>query len=129
MKKKTINAVICKKFNELLESVKDGSVRKLIEQNTIITGGCIASMLQNEPVNDYDLYFTNKATAKAVAEYYIKQFNEANGTDGFVVDGADKKKLEEYIEGGFVAGANLTEDRIKICFPSNGVAKENRDPA
>lgn len=119
MKKKTINAIICKKFDEWLESITDDHVRKLVEQNSIITGGCIASMLLQESVNDYDVYFTNKETVKAVAEYYVKQFNEQHGENGYIIDGAD----DNISKGG--VGLNMTPDRIKIVFDSSGVAKED----
>jgi hypothetical protein len=76
MKRKTINAVITKKFNEWLESISDEEVKKLVKKNTIITGGCIASMINNEKVKDYDVYFTNQETVVAVAKYYIGKFKE-----------------------------------------------------
>ena len=120
MKVKTINKVLSNKFNEWLESITDETVKNLVKNNSIITGGCIASMLLKEPVNDYDVYFTNKETVKAVAEYYLKQFNLLNNEDGFVLDGAD------YDTTKFVGGVslNMTPERIKIVFPSKGVAKE-----
>lgn len=122
MKSKTINNVISKKFDEFLLSVTDMRVRGLIEKNTVITGGCIASMLLKEKVNDYDLYFTNKETVKAVAEYYVEIFNKRNDTDGYVLDGAVTNERNEKSEGG--AAMNMTPDRIKIVFDSDGVAKE-----
>jgi len=76
MKKKTINAVITKKFNEWLETIGDEEVKKLVKKNTVITGGCIASMINNEKVSDYDVYFTDKETVLAVAKYYIGKFKE-----------------------------------------------------
>src|SRR3546814_2919414 len=72
MKAKTIKAILAKKFNSFASSIEDEVVRKLVEKNTIITGGCIASMLLGEKINDFDLYFTDHATTKAVAEYYVK---------------------------------------------------------
>lgn len=116
MKIKTIEKIIEKKFNEYLESIKDEKVKNLVKVNTIITGGSLASMLLNEKVNDFDLYFTNKITAKAVSEYYLKIFNEKNQTRGFVLDGDDKDSRNiEY---------NNSEGRIKIIFDSVGEAKE-----
>jgi len=76
MKKKTINAVITKKFDEWLDSISDEEVKKLVEKNTVITGGCIASMINNEKVSDFDVYFTNRETVLAVAKYYIGKFRE-----------------------------------------------------
>ncbi|WP_306087640.1 hypothetical protein [Qipengyuania flava] len=78
MKPKTIKAILAKKFNAFASSIEDEKVRKLVEQNTIITGGCIASMLLGQKVNDYDLYFTNYETARAVAEYYVVRFEVKN---------------------------------------------------
>jgi hypothetical protein len=75
MKTKTINAIICKKFDEWLESIKDEEVKKLVSKNTIITGGSIASMINNEKVKDFDVYFTNRETAIKVAKYYVGQFD------------------------------------------------------
>jgi hypothetical protein len=122
MKKKTINAVINKKFDEWVESISDSKVRGLVVENSIITGGCIASMLLKEPPNDFDVYFTNKETVKAVAEYYVTVFNEANGDDGYVLDGAVPNERNMNREGG--AALNMTPGRIKIIFDSNGVGKE-----
>jgi len=76
MKKRTINAVITKKFNEWMETIGDEEVKKLVKKNTVITGGCIASMINNEKVSDYDVYFTDKETVLAVAKYYIGKFKE-----------------------------------------------------
>lgn len=71
MKTKTIQKILTGKFLAWSKSIDDESTRKLVEQNTIITGGAIASMLMGEPVNDFDIYFTTPETAKAVAEYYV----------------------------------------------------------
>lgn len=122
MKKKTITAVINKKFDDWLSSITDESVKKLIETNSIVTGGCIASMLLKEPVNDFDVYFTNKETVKAVAEYYVKIWNDAHGDDGYVLDGAISNENNPTSAGG--VALNMTPDRIKIIFESSGVAKE-----
>lgn len=77
MKTKTIKKIIRAKIDNWLASIEDEAVRALAAKNTIVTGGSIVSLLSNEPVNDYDLYFRNIETAKAVAEYYVKKFQEA----------------------------------------------------
>src|SRR3546814_3181131 len=82
-------------------------VRKLVEKNTIITGGCIASMLLGEKINDFDLYFTDHATTKAVAEYYVKRFEVKNRSGipcAISVDDAD--------------------GRVRIVVKSSGIASE-----
>lgn len=77
MKAKTINAILTKKFDQFLESITDESVKELVKRNTIITGGSIVSMLLNENVSDFDLYFRTKETAIAVAQYYVKEIQKA----------------------------------------------------
>jgi hypothetical protein len=102
MNKKNVQKVLRKKFNHFLESIKDSKVKRLVDENSIITGGCIASMLLGEKINDFDIYFTNKETTKAVAKYYVKEFC---GSD------SDIDVIEE--ETG----------RINILVPSEGIRK------
>ena len=99
MKKKTINAVIAKKFNEWLDSIGDEEVKKLVKKNTIITGGCIASMINNEKVNDYDVYFTDQKTVVAVARYYIKKFREMK---------PDAPRIELYTSDDFKQNSEIS---------------------
>ena len=79
MKAKTIKAILAKKFESFLVSIEDAEVRTLVKRNTIITGGCISSMLLGEKINDFDLYFTDKATCLAVGKYYVDRFVKATG--------------------------------------------------
>jgi len=104
MKKKTINAIITKKINDWLDSIKDEYLVSQLKNNVIVTGGCITSMLLNEDVNDFDIYFKTKEVTKMVAEYYTKEFNENNknrvnkiGKDAiaWVLDGSDVKAWKE----------------------------------
>lgn len=85
MKAKTIKAILRKKVDEWLASIEDDTFKRLAEDNTIVTGGCIASMLLKEPVNDYDIYFRDMATAEAAARYYVAKF----GYGGLGIDVQD----------------------------------------
>lgn len=112
MREKTIKSILSRKFNEWVDSISDIKLRDKIKQNTVITGGCITSLLQNEKPNDYDVYFKNKETAKAVAQYYVRQWNIAHEKSvnklnmvkkPYVLDGADvqqwkrgEKRLSEF---------------------------------
>lgn len=123
MKKKTINAIITKKFNEFVESITDDRVKMLVRENSIVTGGCIASMLLREQVNDFDVYFTNKQTVLAVANYYVDIWNKSHNDSGYVLDGAEPNERNKNSKGG--VALNMTPDRVKIIFESSGVAKED----
>lgn len=112
MKTKTINIVLCRKFDAWLASIEDEAVRKMAEKNTIITGGCIASMLLGEKVNDFDIYFRDKATATAVADYYVAKF-KANPPPRF----ASGKPIDIYVDAA--------TERVKIVVKSAGIASED----
>src|SRR5574340_638226 len=74
MKLKTINSIICRKFDAWLASIQDESTRQLAEKNMVCTGGAIASLLLNEAVNDFDFYARNVETTRALAHYYVNRF-------------------------------------------------------
>lgn len=111
MKAKTINKVICHKFDQFLLSIKDENVRQLVNKNSIITGGCIASMLLKEQVNDYDLYFRDKETTLAVAKYYVDEFKAISQHKH-----ADGKEILIHVED--------ENGRVKIHIKSAGIASE-----
>lgn len=112
MKAKTIKKVIRAKIDDWLSSIEDEEVRELAAKNTIVTGGCIASMLLKEPVNDYDLYFADKATAVAVAKYYVSRFDSKNKSGIAVPIMVDD-------EG----------DRVRVVVKSAGIASEDGSEA
>lgn len=117
MKAKTIKAVLSKKINEWLESIEDESVRELARKNTIVTGGCIASMLLKEPVNDFDLYFRNSETTFAVAKYYLAHFQPKN-RNGIPC------KMSLCDDFGIEISSGVGANRIKVVIKSAGIASE-----
>lgn len=108
MKAKVINSVITKKMNDWFDSIEDIPLRTKVRNNTIVTGGCIASMLLKEDVNDYDVYFRNRETALEVAKYYVARFQMKN-----------KRGIPCRIWVD-----DETPDRIKVVIKSSGIASE-----
>ena len=118
MRRKAIAERLAKVHSEWCESIHDPDVRRLVEENTIITGGCITSMLLGEEVNDYDMYFTNKETTLAVANYYVNKYKSECSGNIEVLDCANKEIVDtERLNGIF------DESRIYILIPSSGVSK------
>jgi hypothetical protein len=110
MKTKTIQLVLKTKFRRLLESIENEQIRDLVAKNSIITGGCIASMLLNEQVHDFDIYFKTKEVAYKVACYYCKLFASNPSRRSKRLD--DKIYVQDL------------PDRVKIIVQSAGVAAE-----
>lgn len=119
MKRKTIRKIIRDKLESVFRSIEDPEVRDIMKENVIVTGGSIASMLLGERINDFDLYLRTKDATTAVAEHYVKQFNELNQPD-----------ITPYVK--FVEMRNLKnemEDRVCIYVKSSGVASESDSPS
>jgi hypothetical protein len=79
MKAKTIEKILRGQFYNFVKSIKDDNVKLLVSKNSIISGGAIVSLILDEKVNDFDIYFTDKATVLAVMHYYknlLKKDNE-----------------------------------------------------
>lgn len=107
MKTKTIQKAIRAKVDQWLATIEDEETRNLVMDSVIVTGGCIASMLLREPVNDFDVYFRNREAALAVAHYYVNRFDTRN-------------------KAGITCAISVREDgdRIKIVVKSAGIASE-----
>lgn len=108
MKSKTIRKVLNKKIEDWASSIEDEKIADIVRKNTIITGGSIASMLLQEPVNDYDVYFRTREATIAVAQYYLDRFKPKN-----------KHGIEVpiYLD-------SLLDDRVRIVVKSAGIASE-----
>lgn len=111
MKPKTIESILNKKFAEFLGSITDESLRDRVAKGTIITGGCIASMLLKEKVSDYDMYFVSRDLARDVAEYYVARFLERGKPQH-----KDGRDIEIRVED--------KGDRIHVRIQSAGIAGE-----
>ncbi len=115
MKAKNANAVIRAKFNRFLEHIRNDDIRRLVAENTIVTGGAIASLLLGEEIHDFDMYFRTGKVAQKVAEHYCEEFA--------------KNPPPRFKHGYPIQIAVIPlHDRVKIIVKSAGVASEN-DPA
>jgi hypothetical protein len=56
MQVKTIKKIISKKMIDWLETIPNEKLRSDVKKNILVSGGCITSLFQGLPVNDYDVY-------------------------------------------------------------------------
>lgn len=124
MRKSTIKLALKKKVDDWLKTITDQTLIENIKKDVVVSGGAIASMLGEEKVNDYDLYFKTFETTKAVAEYYVSVFNATNEikTKGHVLKSCKPEvqvKSLKNIKGNF-------EERVIIYMKSSGVAAEGQ---
>ncbi|MGZ8924603.1 MAG: hypothetical protein ACXW2E_01845 [Nitrososphaeraceae archaeon] len=123
-KRSGIKREIKAKIEDWLSSIDNEEVRKIAEKNVIVTGGCIASMLLGEKINDFDLYFRTKEATIEVAKYYVNVFNKTNSLD---VDTGVTNYAPIVKEESIKNIKGEVEDRVCIYMKSAGVASENQD--
>lgn len=105
MNSKNIKRHLNAKMRDWLENVDNEDIKKVIQDNAIVTGGALVSLLTGEKPHDYDVYFKTKDAVVRVAQYYIDKWNA----------GHPDKTATLQIEG----------DRVKCFISSVGVAGEN----
>lgn len=75
-----IDRAILRKMNKWFESIKEDSVSRAVAENTVVMGGCIASMLLGKRVNDYDVYMRDPDVVKMLITYYFDQIKAMGGS-------------------------------------------------
>ncbi|UXR28931.1 nucleotidyl transferase [Bacillus phage Nachito] len=103
---KQIKSRLARTHKNWAKSIDDKNVRELVEKNCFISGGAIVSLLGNEEPNDYDIYFKDFETCKAVASYYVDRWNKHHDTYASV----DLPALEK--------------QRVKVMIRSKGIAED-----
>lgn len=73
MKTRQIDKELCKVIEALSEA--HPPIKQELLKNSIVTGGCIASMLLKEKVNDFDIYFDSLEALVKVMSYFGAQSN------------------------------------------------------
>jgi hypothetical protein len=134
-KRKTIKSVISKKISQWVETIEDVDLQKKVRKNTIVTGGCIVSMLLGEQINDFDVYFRDHDTTLDVAKYYTKRFIAEKGKTDFeliVTDIDGRVKVKAQSVGAASETTPVGEYRYFEGFPdqqgADYIEKVIRDP-
>ncbi|QIG70842.1 hypothetical protein EVB91_293 [Rhizobium phage RHph_I1_18] len=87
-----------------------------VREDVIVSGGAIASMLLGEPVNDVDIYLSNKETARKIAQYYVNVMLQTEGIkQTFKVSKVDVRDnntngIAVFIKSAGVAGEGIDHD-------------------
>src|SRR3989304_3680324 len=130
MQVKTIEKNIRAKMEEWLKTITDDKLRGDVKENLLVSGGSIASMLLNQPVNDYDVYLMDIDVVKRLAIYYTQSDRNI-----VIFDGREKEKLVKSLNDGYIDNGgdkrilgidrnnahaislrNLKADQIKLYF-------------
>lgn len=132
MQKKTIVKIITKKLNEWLETIVDEKLRENVKKNILLSGGSITSLLQQQEVNDYDIYLKDPNVLLKLVNYYTQGMKDVE-----IWDGRDRSNHDSYLNSRHfivsdseyeadlakrsVALRTLREDQIKLYLPTGGL--------
>lgn len=119
MNGKNIKKHLGAKVRDWVKHVDDEKVAKTIEENVVITGGAIVSLLTGEKVHDYDVYLRTKEACIEVAEYYIKKWNEKH----------PDKPVEVLYGEAMMKKFHFDEDNgaVRCIVASKGLASEDEN--
>jgi hypothetical protein len=96
----------------------DLNFQSLMKEHCILSGGCFASLINFEPVNDYDLWCRD-SNGSAMIEEYLKEYK---GKDSFGAEIGAKdvnpKYNDNFVDGKIVT-ANATTLKNKLQFITN----------
>lgn len=134
MNSKNIKKHLNAKLNDWLASIEDDNIKKILKENVIITGGALVSLLTGEKVHDYDVYLRTNEACKAVAEYYVQQWNKTHEDSqiSLRVMPPETIQVPTYENGVRKTDENgqpafhsvVTSERIKVFVQSAGVVEE-----
>ena len=113
MKARQISKVISEKVAELAKAHPE--IGDVLLKNSIVTGGCIASMLLKEKVNDFDIYFDNLNSMLEVIQYFGKK----TGAEYLVAFQANKPLPKAGRVRPLYAGRRETEEELTVTLPTS----------
>jgi hypothetical protein len=124
MTDRIIKSILAKKMNDFSNSVTNEAIRKILREKTIVTGGCITSLLLGEIPKDYDVYFKDAISACQVAEYYLNSSEYKNLSDRIVLEDG---RVKVFISSRGVAGeAPIEDNTIDLVLPELAEPKETK---
>lgn len=124
MNGKNIKKYLNNKLRDWILNIDDESIKKIIRDNVIVTGGAIVSLLTGEKLHDYDVYFRTKEACLAVATYYVGKWNEMHPDKPVSVRCDDKTgKIDCFVSSKGIAD----EDEVKTSDISYNFASTEEE--
>ncbi|MDR0429628.1 MAG: hypothetical protein LBH58_04015 [Tannerellaceae bacterium] len=127
MQIKTIKKNLVAKLEDWLSTIEDKTLCEDVKKHLLVSGGSIANMLLNEPVNDYDIYIQDYNTLLRLVNHYVNKENTlCDNVVIEVLEGKYKNELlgefkEEQSTHKKIIIENLTDSRIALYSINDGL--------
>lgn len=128
MNSKNIKRHLNAKLRDWIGNIDDEEVKKVVEENTIITGGAIVSLLTGDIIHDYDVYFRTKEACVKVAEYYVEKWNKEHEDKpvSLEVEDGDNGSVKCFVRSKGIADEE-EQGGNKIAYDFESTAKEDEE--
>jgi hypothetical protein len=81
-----LKSSIASYYNLQMKKISDKQLESFFFNDGVITGGCIASLFHNEPINDIDVYAKTHKAMMAIKDHIILNGNNIKTTKGYPPD-------------------------------------------
>ena len=124
MQTKTIKKLLDEKMKQWVDSIENKSLAKRVEDNLIVTGGSIASLLLGEKVNDFDVYIEDPAVLEELVLYYVvplaipncEVFSKYNRPK---INILETPEGEDILNQRIIAISTLKDEQVKVFMPQH----------
>lgn len=124
MKTRQISKVIFDKITAL--AIAHPAIQKELMEGSIVTGGCIASMLLKEKVNDYDVYFKDIGALTRVIQYFGEKTNAKYLVAYTAGEKLPHEGLARFIKGSTINTSTAIEE-VQGIAPEDEEIEEGGD--
>lgn len=126
MNSKNIKKHLMAKVRDWTKHIDNESVKKAIEENTIITGGAMVSLLTGEPPHDYDVYFRTKEACIEVAEYYVEKWNKNHPDKPVSLDVKEDGSVKCFVQSKGIVDED-EEKKSDLSYNFESTAQEDEE--
>lgn len=109
MNTKNIAKHIKGKLDKWIDSIQNETIKDIVKENAIVTGGALVSLLTGEDPHDYDIYFKTEQACFDVASYYAMIWNETSGDKDTVTVKNTDGRITCFIQSSDIAEEDMEE--------------------
>lgn len=122
-------------LHSVIWDLAEGLGETTFTTHCFIAGGAVANLIRGEPVNDYDIYFTDVDTCQRVVDLLVKRWNDTPGHEQRQIAHYQVRPMDEEPDRdnlrstGPITKEAVTPDTLKyapVCFTPNAITLNNK---
>ena len=126
MNSKNIKRHLKSKLKDWTKHIDNEEIKKIVEENTIITGGAMVSLLTGESPHDYDVYFRTQEACIEVAKYYVDKWNKSHEDKPVSLKVGEDSSVKCFVRSKGIADEN-EENPDSLSYDFESTAQEDEE--